>query len=396
MLRRTQISDKKTVSGWALTNLPERFRRRIESAAKGNASAPFFSIETILLVLSVVYGGLMGLRARLYESGVLSSKALPCLVVSIGNMIAGGTGKTPMTIYVAQTIRELGCRVVVISRGYRGRMERVGGIVSDGEKIFKDPEDAGDEPYLMAKILTGIPVVVGRGRYAAGMLAVERFKPDVVVLDDAFQHLRLKRDLNLVLLDSRSPLANGRLLPRGLLREPLSALRRADAIVFTRCNGAVGRSSLDALPQRWPVFYTNHASIIRTIDLDESTSLADAVDISTVKGKSAVAFAGLADNDQFFGALELAGCLLKHRFAFPDHHRYGSTDLERITQTAKEKDADVLITTFKDFVKIEHYRHWPVALVVVDVEIKLSQDDEKLFRHILLSALRKGSDYKKS
>ena len=153
----------------------ERFRRRIEMAAKGEDPTPFFSVETVLLVLSVVYGGLMGLRARLYEKGVLPSKTLPCRVVSIGNLIAGGTGKTPMTIRVARMIRDMGYRVVVLSRGYRGRMEKTGGVVSDGGTIFKGPEDAGDEPYLMARILTGIPVVVGQRRYEAGMMAVKRF-----------------------------------------------------------------------------------------------------------------------------------------------------------------------------------------------------------------------------
>ncbi len=217
----------------------ERFRRRIEMAARGEDPTPFFSIETVLMVLSVVYGGLMCLRARLYEKGVLPSKTLPCRVVSIGNLISGGTGKTPMTILVARMIRDMGCRVVVLSRGYRGRMEKTGGVVSDGRTIFKGPDDAGDEPYLMARVLTGIPVVVGQRRYEAGMMAVKRFKPDVIVLDDAFQHLRLKRDLNLVLLDSRSPFGNGHMLPRGLLREPLSALRRSHAVVYTRSEQAL-------------------------------------------------------------------------------------------------------------------------------------------------------------
>ena len=369
-----------------LKNYIKRFRRRIESAAKGEDPAPLFSIETGLLFLSVIYCGVMRVRARLYEKGVLPSKTLPCRVVSIGNIIAGGTGKTPMTILVSQRIRDLGYRVVVISRGYRGRMEDIGGIVSDGETIFKGPEDAGDEPYLMARILKGIPVVVGRRRYEAGMLAVKRFKPDVVVLDDAFQHLRLKRDLNLVLLDSRSPFANGDLLPRGLLREPVSALRRAHAVIFTRSNQAVMPSILDALPARRPVFYTVHTPVIRKTRKGDGTFLTDATDINSLKGKKIVAFAGLADNDQFFDSLEQAGCMLEHKFSLADHHRYGGKDLDRIAATAKEKGADVIVTTFKDFVKIENYSHWPVALVAVDVNIKLSKDED-IFRNTLSDAL---------
>ena len=208
----------------------------------------------------------MCLRARLYEKGVLPSKTLPCRVVSIGNLISGGTGKTPMTILVARMIRDMGYRVVVLSRGYRGRMEKTGGVVSDGRTIFKGPDDAGDEPYLMARILTGIPVVVGQRRYEAGMMAVKRFKPDVIVLDDAFQHLRLKRDLNLVLLDSRSPFGNGHMLPRGLLREPLSALRRAHAVVYTRSEQALTAPIRDRLRRHQPIFYTTHHLIIRKTD----------------------------------------------------------------------------------------------------------------------------------
>jgi len=354
----------------------ERFRRRIEMTVTREDPTPFFSIETVLMVLSVAYGGLVCLRARLYEKGVLPSQTLPCRVVSIGNLIAGGTGKTPMTILVARMIRDMGYQVVVLSRGYRGRMEKTGGVVSDGRTIFKGPEDAGDEPYLMARILSGIPVVVGQRRYEAGMMAVKRFKPDVIVLDDAFQHLRLKRDLNLVLLDSRSPFGNGHLLPRGLLREPLSALRRAHAVVYTRSEQALTTPIRPRLIRHQPVFYTTHHPIIRKTDQEAGGSVADPLDISILKGKKAVAFAGLADNAQFFDSVEQAGCMLVHTFSFADHHRYGCIDLDRIAATVIEKGADVLVTTLKDFVKIEHVRQWPVVLTVLDVTIKLTKDED--------------------
>ena len=353
----------------------ERFRRRIELAATGEDPAPFFSIETLLMVLSVVYGGLVCLRARLYERGVLPSKSLPCRVVSIGNLVAGGTGKTPMTSLVARMIQDMGCRVVVLSRGYRGRMEKTGGVVSDGRTIFKGPDDAGDEPYLMARVLTGIPVVVGQRRYEAGMMAVKRFKPDVIVLDDAFQHLRLNRDLNLVLLDARSPFGNGHILPRGLLREPLSALHRAHAVVYTRSEQALTAPVLDRLPRHRHIFYTTHNLVIRKSDQEEGGLVADTLDISMLKGKKAVAFAGLSDNNQFFDSLEQTGCVLVHTFSFADHHQYGRNDLERIAATAGGKGADIVVMTAKDFVKIQMFKPFPVALVVVDVTIKLTKDE---------------------
>jgi tetraacyldisaccharide 4'-kinase len=366
--------------------LIERFRCRIETIARGQRSTPFFSIEAVLLVLSIGYGGLMRLRARLYEQGVLASRTLPCRVVSIGNLISGGTGKTPMTIMVARMIRDLGYRVVVISRGYRGRLEDTGGIVSDGKTLFRGPEDAGDEPCLMARVLKGVPVVVGKRRFKAGMMAVERFKPDVIVLDDAFQHLRLKRDLNLVLLDSRLPYGNGYLLPRGILRESPLALRRAHAVIYTRSRQAGAPSRPVTLPEPRPVFSVRHTPQIRNVGAQSGAFLSGSRDVSGLKGKNALAFAGLADNGQFFESLATIGCTLVHTFSFADHHRYGPGDLDEIARSAQVYQAEVVVTSLKDYVKIENHTSWPMALVVVDVDLQLL-GAEKPFLDFLYAAL---------
>ncbi|MFO7715723.1 tetraacyldisaccharide 4'-kinase [Desulfosarcina sp.] len=365
----------------------QRLRKRVESAALGQSRTPLFSLETGLQLLAVLYGAVMAIRAHLYAKGVLPIQALPCRVVSIGNIIAGGTGKTPMTIMVAQLIRDLGYRVVVISRGYRGRMETAGGIVSDGKTIFQGPEDAGDEPYLMARILKGIPVVVGKRRYDAGMLAVERFQPHVIVLDDAFQHIRLKRDLNLVLLDSRAPFGNGYLLPRGVLREPVAALRRAHAVILTRSDPVRKSATPDGLPERRPVYHTTHLPVIRRTNPGGGVFLTDTTDISLLTGKRALAFAGLADNAQFFESLELAGCTLVRTLSFSDHHKYSSRDLGRIAEAARETNAEVIVATLKDFVKIESGTPWPVKAVAVDATVALTHDDAS-FRRMISTALQ--------
>lgn len=365
----------------------QRLRDRAESIGTKEGPAPLFSVETVLQVLSVLYGAAMAIRARLYAQGVLPSRSLPCRVVSIGNIVAGGTGKTPMAIFVAETIRDLGYRVVVISRGYHGRMEKSGGVVSDGCRLCKGPEYAGDEPYLMAAILKDIPVVVGKDRYAAGILAIQRFNPDVIVLDDAFQHMRLKRDVNLVLLDHRSPLGNGFLLPRGRLREPVSALHRAQALIFTRSRDALAPHRIDFPAGRCPVFHSVHAPVIRKTAHASDSLVKDGMGISILQGKKAVAFAGLADNDQFFDSLERVGCLLVHTIAFGDHHRYENSDLARIVATAKAEGADMLATTFKDWVKIEHAYPWPMPVVAVDVRIDWVGDQER-FHNFLSLALQ--------
>ncbi|PID40393.1 MAG: tetraacyldisaccharide 4'-kinase, partial [Proteobacteria bacterium] len=169
----------------------ERIRNRMIGIIEGPARAPFFSVETFLLVISKVYGGVLCLRRHLYTRGVLSSASVPCPVISIGNVVAGGAGKTPMTVFVARLLRDRGIRVAVVSRGYRGKMEARGGVVSDGRTIYMGPDDAGDEPCLLARLLPGVPVIMGRNRHRSGQLAVDRFDAQVVVLDDGFQHLRL-------------------------------------------------------------------------------------------------------------------------------------------------------------------------------------------------------------
>lgn len=187
-----------------------------------------------LSFLSLLYGGAHRLRCVAYQRGWRRTHRLSCPVVSIGNLVAGGTGKTPMTQFIARHAQHLGYHPVILSRGYKGRAERKGGVVSDGTTVLMTPEMAGDEPFMLASSLTGIPVIVGQDRYRSGCLAIKQFQPDLILLDDGFQHIRLARDLNILLLDNHRPMGNGYLLPRGILREPLAAIKRADVVVFTR------------------------------------------------------------------------------------------------------------------------------------------------------------------
>ena len=366
----------------SLHMLSEGIGQRIKTIARSSDSVPLFSIGSLLWIVSCLYSFLLTVRARLYTGGILHSKKLPCKVVSIGNIVAGGTGKTPMTIWVAQAIYNQGQRVVVLSRGYGGRMEDGGGVVSDGNAILKGHEDAGDEPYLMANLLDGIPVVVGSNRYDMGRIAMERFKPDVIVLDDAYQHIRLMRDLNIVLLDSRSPVGNGHVMPRGLLREPVSALTRADIVVYTRCPPDGQPKESTYMPLRQPAFRTTHTPVIRKIGAGNGSMFNGVKDISVLSTKRVVAFAGLAENTQFFDQLQQVGCVVCRAVCFADHHQYTPKDLEQIATMARREHVDALVTTSKDFVKIQTYNGWPVELVVVDVAIQVLEN-EQLFRSIL-------------
>ena len=194
-----------------------RIKKKIESVIMSDDNNGNGCFLLLLSMASKVYGGAVKLRRTFYKKSVFKSKKLSRPVISIGNITAGGTGKTPMTIYVANVINALGYNVAVVSRGYKGKAETKGGIVSDGETLLMTPEISGDEPYMMAAKLKDVPVIVGKNRFKAGRLAIGKFAPDIILLDDGFQHLKLERGLDLVLLDCRKPLGNGHLLPRGMM-----------------------------------------------------------------------------------------------------------------------------------------------------------------------------------
>ncbi len=370
-----------------------RVLKKIKTLMTGSEKSGILSLGSILSMVAAAYGGMVKLRASLYKKNILSSKRLPCFIISIGNLTVGGTGKTPMTIAVAEIVQRLGLKAAVISRGYKGSLEKTGACVSDGKKLFLDADIAGDEPFMMATALKDIPVVVGRDRFEAGMIAVKGFRPDVLVLDDAFQHLRLSRDIDLILLDSLQPFGNGHLLPRGTLREPASALLRADAIVFTRSNRALDSdgSSLEkklAIPINKPVFRSCHTPyIVRFVkagtNLNHGPSkISDEFDLNFLKRRRVFAFSGIAKNEDFQRTLEDLECKPAGFYGYPDHHPYSNRDLDRIYRAARDGNADLLVTTEKDYVRIATRVNWPMNLVVLGVRISFGKDRDAFERFI--------------
>lgn len=338
-------------------------------------------LASLLCPISMVYGWAMRLRATCYRKSIFRTRELPCAVVSVGNITTGGTGKTPMTIYLAKLLTSLGYAVAVISRGYKGRAERAGGIVSDGRRICMDQETAGDEPFMMATKLESVPVVVGRDRYAGGSLAVERFDPDVLVLDDAFQHLRLARDLNLVLLDNRFPFGNGHLLPAGTLREPPSALLRSDAVLITRADRTEDAERLlsqlarSELLEGRPAFRSVHLHRIEKLvqanrrpAKNNGAERSSGSGLESLQGKRAFCFSGVARNDDFRRTVEGLGCLLVGSRAFPDHHSYSDRDIAAMLRLVREAGVDIVLTTEKDYVRVAGKTAWPVDMAVIGLE----------------------------
>lgn len=376
-------------------------REKIKTIMTSEGPSRVFSFGSFLFLLSLIYGGVVKIRETFYQKGVLRSTRLPCPVISIGNLTLGGTGKTPMTIYVAKLVKRLGYKVTVISRGYKGKGEKTGGIVSNGQTILMEADTAGDESFMMATKLKNIPVVIGKNRFEAGMRAVKHFNPDVLVLDDAFQHLKLERDIDLVLLDNSRPFGNTYLLPRGTLREPVSALGRGDAFVLTRSDSGsddITRTALTVLKgfsQKKPVFKSFHVPYIVKVLKGENVSSQGppqssfTCNLEFLKGRRLFAFSGIADNNNFRDMVKDLQCDLTGFSGFPDHHRYSAKDLNTLLQLSRETKADLIITTEKDYGRISEKIKWPLDLVVVGIQISF-KDDEDAFNEFIKNRLSKS------
>jgi tetraacyldisaccharide 4'-kinase len=303
-----------------------------------------------LVPVSHLYGWGMRLRQQLYASGVLAQRSLPVRVISVGNLTTGGTGKTPLVIALANTLRESGCRVGVISRGY-GRRTSEMVEVSDGTSIQSDPKQTGDEPLVIAQRCPGVPVAVDGDRYVAGRYLLEKFGIDTLVLDDGFQHLALRRDVDILILDATVPLGNDYLLPRGRLREPEAAIARASLLVVTRSRQALDLADvIDRIRAAAPqvplcaVDFTATALVV----VGGTEKLGPAV----LKGERILAVSGIGNPDSFQRLLVALGATVAAHCVFPDHHDYSKTDLARIRKAAEQVVVDRIVTTEKDAVKL--------------------------------------------
>ncbi|MDY6987983.1 MAG: tetraacyldisaccharide 4'-kinase [Thermodesulfobacteriota bacterium] len=346
------------------------------------AARPFSSpFEWMLYACSRAYELAMGLRLCLYQKGVFRQEGLPCRVVSIGNLTVGGTGKTPMVHYVANLLKGIGLEVAVLSRGYGGHAQGSGGLVSDGKTTLMGPEASGDEPQLLAARLNGIPLLVGKDRCWAARRAIREFGASVLVLDDGFQHLRIGRDLDLLLLDSTRPFGNGYCIPRGTLREPVEQMKRATAIVLTRWEETGGptreQSVIEAFAEGRPIFKCIHVPEALYLGGKE-----ESLDLASLGGRRLFAFSGIGRNESFRETIgELEGHLAGFR-EFPDHHRYSHRDLRSIWKRARDLRVDNIITTEKDFVKI--YTEIPATppLLVLTISISFGDDGERFESYV--------------
>ena len=331
----------------------------------------------ILRLASVFYSAILCARFFLYRRGIFKTRRLRGRVIGVGNLTLGGVGKTPVVMMIAELLRQNGFKPAILSRGYKGKMEGEIGIVCDGQKVLLDAEVAGDEPVMMAERLKNIPVIVGRNRYRAGKLAQEKFGSDTLILDDAFQHLALHRDLNILLCDQARPFGNGIVFPAGDLREPVSQSRRADLVALTRCSGTQVPDGIEESKRASvPVVKTAmRLESFHRIDTDETLKP------ESLRGEKVAAFCGIGRPDDFIKTLNAVGVEAVCQKSFPDHHRFSAEDINSLEVEAKAHGAQFFITTEKDAVKLKG-QTFSLPLIVARIGI-IFLEGEEIFANLI-------------
>lgn len=318
-------------------------------------------------------------RNWLYDCGVLPITQVPLNVISVGNLTVGGTGKTPLVLWLAETLQQRGYQVGILSRGYKGTA--IGSTLVGREGIpLVTPVEVGDEAVMLARRFAGV-VIAGRDRIAAARLAYQQLALDVVILDDGFQHRRLHRDIDILLLSAQET-NNTNLLPAGPFREPLSSIRRAHAVVLSKKIVGSGHSlpfPFSVTPHsafRIPHSTSSHSAIPQFHADLVPTALVQVVDeawhelpLSTLAGKRLLVFTGIANPQPFYRTIQQLGAELAQVVEFPDHHSYTHTQWQKLTRDSRAYDG--LLTTEKDLVKLERFSVANDRLLALRVQLQL-------------------------
>jgi tetraacyldisaccharide 4'-kinase len=347
-------------------------------------------LRGLLSAAAGAYRGALAARQACYSAGIFSTRRLPVPVISIGNLTLGGSGKTPLAALVAGALADLGAGPAVISRGY-GRRTRGVRVVADRDGVRLTARDAGDEPRLLAEQLPGIPVVVGENRYEAGRVAVERCGAAALVLDGGFQHRTLAKDLEIVAVEGTEPWGNGRLFPRGVLREPMSALRRANVVVVTNpAHQAAAENIARSLRH-----HGSRAAVLtgsyRAEALRQGCEGAPQSP-SALAGRRVIALAGVASPTGFVMTLAGLGATVTELLAFPDHHPYTEADLLRVRSSARRAAVNCVVTTEKDWVRLREAPRLEVELWVLSVRLDMGADRANLVEALAETLRRKAAE----
>jgi tetraacyldisaccharide 4'-kinase len=332
--------------------------------------------------LSPLYSCLMANRSSLYRRGVFKQHKLEVPVISVGNLVLGGTGKTPLVHSIAHFLQRQNRRPAILSRGYKGSASSAVNIVSNGADILLDAEQAGDEPLLLAEKLPDVPVITGKKRVETGRFAIDTYGVDSLILDDGFQHLSLKRDINLVLFSADKFLGNGLVLPGGELREPISALKRADAFILSGVDTPLNEQErefiklLNSLFPETPAFtgsFVTDGWLVRTRAGSHET-----LSFSEVSGVPVYGFCGIARPKSFQNSLEQLNMNMTGFQSFRDHHAYTAADIKSLYANGSSSGAQALITTEKDLVKIRDLiSDEGLPLLTLPIRLQMGKDFEQ-------------------
>ena len=351
----------------------------LEKGADENQPFPMRVLLAFLKALSFLFAFVVSVRYLLYKAGILRRYPLGIQVISIGNVTAGGTGKTPVTELFARTLAAKGRKVAILSRGYRRKeaswWQRMFTqvidpplVVSDGKRVRLDSAVGGDEPYMLASNLPGVAVVVDRDRVKAGRYAIKRLGCDTIILDDGFQYQRLKHSVEVVLVDATNPFGNGNMLPRGILREPVRHLKRADIIFLTKCRGDVSETIVEIRK------YNKKAEIVKcshSPKVLKDVWSREEFPLSWLEGKTVCTLSGIASPKGFENSLRHLGAKVVWCERYADHHRYDSSEILYALNRTADMGSDALVTTEKDAVRFPRFETVPVKCLYLRIAIDI-------------------------
>jgi tetraacyldisaccharide 4'-kinase len=311
---------------------------------------------------------------------LIKPKRLEAKIISVGNITLGGTGKTPLVIYIGQRLKSKPENFAILTRGYKRETEE---MVELKDKKFAW-KDVGDEPYMLSLRLPHVPIFIYKNRFEAGKEALSKYNTKIFVLDDGFQHWELQRDVNIVVIDCLNPFGGGKLFPAGFLREPLTALRRADIFVLNRVDQAANVDEIKRVLNR----YNPDALKVETLYLLDSVkdfSDNSLVDVETLKGKKVVAFSGIANPFSFERTLAGSGIVMVRHFKFSDHFPYAEKDILKLEKDSSNLGAEAILTTEKDAVRIPKIDHLKMPLYILGIKLKIVKGEENFWRAMGIS-----------
>lgn len=333
-------------------------------------------IKALFLILSFIYGLIIKILIFFFR---LKPYRLNCRVISVGNITLGGTGKTSLVEYIARYLKQQGYKVAILSRGYKRKV-----TISPAHQV-SNSQTMGDEPYMLAKELSDIAVIVDTNRIRAAKRAMGDYSVDTVILDDGFQQWRIRKDLEIIAIDATNPFGNRHLLPRGILRETLSSLKRADMFVLTKTNLNPDIQEIKTFLAKTNPQADIFEAIHQPVAFYNTGKPNELLNTEVFKGETVTLFSGIGDPDSFENLIRSLEVNIGLSFRFRDHHNYNKEDLDRIIKNSKDKNIDTIITTEKDAarfcgLRIADYR---LQIFVLRIKLKITKNEEGFHNRLL-------------